>query len=152
MSCKQRGRSLTEHRQGFVQHVVQRPDVRRPVGVTETALKGEEPGEHLRELPLKGKRASSGHGAVERPSVKNKTNKKTNTAVTSHHGDERAKGQSADRGHDGAQSQQAQQAETRPPDGAVCKINTWSVVRHRRSTHSHQQEEPWVGPHLCCPE
>lgn len=45
--------SLTEHRQAFVQHVVEGPDVGGPVGMTEAPLKGEETGQDLRELTLK---------------------------------------------------------------------------------------------------
>ena len=46
-------RGLTEHRQAFVQYVVEGPDVGGPVSVTEAPLKGEEPGQDLRELTLK---------------------------------------------------------------------------------------------------
>lgn len=48
-----RRRSLTQHNHAFVQHVVQGPDVGGPVGMAEAPLKGEEPGQNLRELTLK---------------------------------------------------------------------------------------------------
>lgn len=40
--------------------------------------------------------------------------------LVSHHGDERAEGQSTDGGHDAAESQQAERTETPPADRTVC--------------------------------
>lgn len=115
----ERGRSLTERHQDFVQHVVQGPDVGGPVGVTEAPLKGEEPGQELRELTLK------------QTCLTILTHSCTLQAqlcvcvlffqlLVSHHGDERAEGQSTDGGHNAGESQQAERTETPPADRTVC--------------------------------
>lgn len=51
--AQRRRRSLTKLHQNFVQQVVQGPEIRGPVGMTKAPLKGEKPGQDLRELTLK---------------------------------------------------------------------------------------------------
>lgn len=57
-TARRRWQSLTQNHQKLVQHVVQGPDVGGPVGMTEAPLKGEEPGQDLRELTLKQQHGS----------------------------------------------------------------------------------------------
>ncbi len=53
----------------------------------------------------------------------------------SHHGDEGAKGQSADRGHDAAQSEQTERTETPPADRTVCTDTEHALTN--RTTFGH---------------
>lgn len=53
-----------------------------------------------------------------------------------HHGDEGAEGQSADGGHDAAQSQQAERTETSPSDRTVCTKTKHTLTKlEETSTH-----------------
>lgn len=81
--------------------------------MTEAPLEGEEAGQELRELTLKQTQTASGCLTIQSVCV-------ILSGVFYHHGDERAEGQSADGGHDAAESQQAERTETRPADRTVC--------------------------------